>query len=247
MSIASIFNLLLYQPLFNFLVILYNYLPGHDFGIAVIALTVIIRLILYPSTAKATKTQKALNTIQPKLKEIQDKYKDDKEKQVKETLDLYKQAEINPFGGLLSTFIQIPILLALYWVFRKAFNPGELANLYNFVSNPGLINAKFIGLIDLSKPNVFMAVLATISQFFQVKMMAPKTKSKGSAQDFSVAMQKQMVYFVPFITFFILLGLPSALGLYWATGSLFLIVEQHLISKPKNLPAKIPAQNQTIK
>jgi YidC/Oxa1 family membrane protein insertase len=243
MSIASVFNLLLYQPLFNALVILYDYLPGHDFGAAVIALTIIIRLILYPSTAKATKTQKALNTIQPKLKEIQDKYKDDKERQVKETLEVYKQAEINPFGGLLSTFIQIPILLALYWVFRKGFNPSELVNLYNFVLNPGIINAKFIGLVDLSKPNVIMAVLATVTQFFQVRMMAPKIKSKSNAPDFSVMMQKQMVYFLPFITFFILLGLPSALGLYWATGSLFLIAEQYIISKPKkNPPAAKPAE-----
>jgi YidC/Oxa1 family membrane protein insertase len=233
-SIASIFNLLLYQPLFNFLVILYDYLPGHDFGIAVIVLTVIIRLALYPSTAKATKTQKAINAIQPKLKEIQDKYKDDKEKQVKETLELYKQAEISPFGSLLSTFIQIPILLALYWVFRNGFKPGELVNLYGFVLNPGSINAMFVGLVDLSKPNTVMAVLATVTQFFQTKMMVPKTKSKSKEPDFSVIMQKQMVYFFPFLTFFILLGLPSALGLYWAIGSLFLIAQQYIITKEKN-------------
>jgi YidC/Oxa1 family membrane protein insertase len=237
-SIASIFNLVLYQPLFNFLVILYDYLPGHDFGIAVIVLTIVIRLALYPSTAKATKTQKAINAIQPKLKEIQEKYKDDKEKQVKETLELYKQAEISPFGSLLSTFIQIPILLALYWVFRNGFNPNELVNLYGFVSNPGVIDAKFIGLVDLSKPNIVMAILATITQFFQTKMMVPKTKNKSKNPDFSVIMQKQMVYFFPFLTLFILLGLPSALGLYWAVGSLFLIAQQYIIAKENNKEIK---------
>ena len=237
-SIAALFNLILYKPLFNFLIVIYNYLPGHDFGIAVIILTIIIRLAIHPLTVKATKTQKTLNLIQPKLKEIQEKYKDDKEKQVKETLDVYKQAEINPFGGLLSTFIQIPILLALYWVFRKGFNPSELVNLYSFVSNPGLINAKFIGLVDLSKSNAIMAVLATAAQFFQTKMMVPKNKNKGKDQDFSVAMQKQMVYFMPFVTLFILLGLPSALGLYWFIGSLFVITEQYFITKPKSADIK---------
>lgn len=240
--IATAFNLILYRPLFNFLVILYDYLPGHDFGVAVIVLTIIIRLVLYPSTAKATKTQKALNEIQPKLKEIQNKYKDDKEKQVKETLEAYKQAKINPFGGLLSTLIQLPILLALYWVFRDGFNPGELVNLYNFVANPGLINAKFIGLVDLSKTNVIMAIFAGVVQFFQTKMLMPKNKgsNKNKGPDFSAAMQKQMVYFLPFLTLIILLGLPSALGLYWTVGSLFLIAQQYIISKPeKEIPPKI--------
>ncbi|MBU2539713.1 YidC/Oxa1 family membrane protein insertase [Patescibacteria group bacterium] len=224
------FYLVLYQPLFNFLVLLYEYLPGHDFGLAIIVLTLIIRLLLYPSSAKSIKTQKALNEIQPKLQEIQKKYKDDKEKQVKETLDLYKKEKINPFGGILSALIQLPILIALYQVLRKGFDPAELSVLYNFVSSPGHINAMFIGFIDLSKPNLVLAILAGVAQFIQTKITLPITKkTNDKTQDFAKIMQKQMVYFFPFLTVIILMGLPSALGLYWMVGSVFLIIEQYLL------------------
>ncbi len=232
----KIFDLILYQPLFNFLVLLYNYLPGHDFGVAIIILTLIIRLILYPSSVKSIKTQKILQEIQPKIQEIQKKYKDDKEKQVKETMEIYKQAKVNPFGGLLSTFIQLPLLIALYRVFWRGFQPGELANLYVFIPNPGLINASFLGIIDLSKPNIVLAILAGILQFIQTRNMLPRAKMTADKSSvFAKTIQKQMVYFFPFLTVIILLGLPSALGLYWIAGSLFLIVEQRVVFKKQNI------------
>ena len=84
----------------------------------------------------------------------------DREKQAKETMEAYKEAKINPFSGLLSTFIQFPILIALYYVFLRGFQPGELTEkLYSFIPNPGLINASFLGMIDLSKPNIILANL----------------------------------------------------------------------------------------
>lgn len=229
--LINAFDVVLYQPLFNFLVLLYNYIPGHDFGIAVIVLTLIIRLILYPSTVKTIKTQKALNEIQPQIQEINKKYKDDKEKQVKETLDLYKKSNVSPFGSLLPTIIQIPLLIALYRVFWKGFQAAELTRLYSFVYNPGLLNPTFIGLIDLSKPNIVLAVIAGILQFWQTKSMVPKTKKGEKINDFTRVMQKQMVYFYPVLTVIILMGLPSALGLYWAVGSLFMIAQQYVINK----------------
>ena len=230
---AKIFDQILYQPFFNFLVLLYVYLPGHDFGVAIIILTLIIRLILYPSSTKSIRTQKVLQEIQPKIQEIKKKYKDDREKQAKETMEAYKEAKINPFSGLLSTFIQFPILIALYYVFLRGFQPGELTEkLYSFIPNPGLINASFLGMVDLSKPNIILAILAGILQFIQTKSIMPSAKkTNGNGSDFAKTIQKQMVYLFPFITVIILLGLPSALGLYWVVGSLFLIMEQHIVSK----------------
>ena len=99
--LVYIFNILLYKPLFNLLVFLYNFLPWPDFGLAIILLTVVIRIILYPVSARALKSQMAMQKIQPLLQDIQKKYKNDKEKQAKETLELYKKEKINPFGGLL--------------------------------------------------------------------------------------------------------------------------------------------------
>jgi len=234
--LVNLFDLLLYQPLFNALVFLYNVVPGHDFGIAIILLTLLIKLLLYPTSVKSVKSQKSLQAIQPKIQEIQKKYKDDKEKQAKEILEVYKTEKINPFGGLLLAFIQLPILIALYRVFWLGFKPEELSRLYNFVANPGHINALFIGLVDLSKPNLIFAVLAGILQFFQTKMLTPKNAAEGqnkkNGPDFSQVMQKQMLYFFPVLTVIILFNLPSALGLYWTVSGIFSIIQQYYITKP---------------
>jgi len=243
-SIINFFYIVLYQPLFNSLVILYNYIPGHDFGIAIIFLTLIIRLILYPTSVKAVKSQRSLQKLQPQMQEIQKKYKNDREKQAKETLALYKKEKINPFSGLLLALIQLPILIALYRVFWEGLNPKELATLYSFVLNPGQINPLFLHIIDLSKPNLVFAILAGLTQYFQTKMLAPKmdtSKEKDSKQpDFSRIMQKQMLYFFPIFTVIILLNLPSALGLYWTISGIFSIIQQYLIFNKQN-------QSETIK
>jgi len=230
--LTNFFNVLLYQPLFNSLVLLYNYLPGHDFGIAIIFLTIVIRIIIYPLSVKALNSQKALQALQPKMQEIQKKYKDNKEQLAKETLELYRKEKISPFSGLFLALIQLPILIALYSVFWKGLNPEELANLYSFVSNPGQINSIFLGIIDLSKANLLLAVLAGIFQFFQTKMLTPKNiPGQGKNSDISQIMQKQMVYFFPFLTVFILMSLPSAIGLYWIVSGIFSIIQQYFILK----------------
>lgn len=230
--IVAIFNTLLYLPLFNALVLVYNYLPGHDFGLAIIILTIVIRIILHPISVKSLRSQKSLQKLQPKLQEIQEKYKDDKEKQAKETFEIYRKEKINPFSGLFLAFIQLPILIALYQVFWNGFRAEELANLYSFVANPGTINHIFLGIIDLSKPNIMFAALAGIVQFFQTKMLLPNIPAKkGKPGDFSAIMQKQMVYFFPIFTVIILLKLPSALGLYWSVSGVFAIIQQYFIVK----------------
>jgi YidC/Oxa1 family membrane protein insertase len=210
--------------------------PGHDFGIAIIVLTLIIRFILYPISVVALKSQKNLQKLQPKIQEIQNKYKNDKEKLAKETLELYKTEKINPFSGILLSLIQIPILIALYRVFWNGLNPSELVNLYQFVLNPGHLNPLFIGVLDLSKANIIVAILAGITQYFQSKMLLPKANptAKGKEGDFSQIMQKQMVYFFPVFTVIILLGLPSALGLYWIASAVFSIVQQYFILRKNN-------------
>lgn len=234
-GLINFFYITLYQPLFNFLIFLYNNVPGHDFGIAIIILTLVIRFILYPLSVKAASSQKNLQKLQPRIKEIQKEYKDNKEQQAKQIMNLYKTEKINPFSGLLLAFIQLPILIALYKVFWSGLNPEELSNLYSFVSNPGQINTMFLSVIDLSKPNIPFALLAGVTQFFQTKMLLPEKKKekdeKNSGPDFSQMIQKQMTYFFPFFTIIILFGLPSALGLYWIISGLFSIIQQHFVFK----------------
>lgn len=240
----NVFNTVLYQPLLNALVFLYQFLPGKDFGVAVIVLTIIIRIILYPLMLKSIKSQKMLSELQPKIQEIQQKHKNDKEKQVKEVMGFYQREKINPFGGCLPLLIQLPILIALYRVFWKGMEPEAMNYLYSFVPNPGEINPIFFGLINLAEPSLGLAFLAGISQFFQTKMLMSKTPKKPAVSEqnkksdqmaqFSQIMQKQMLYFLPIFTVFILWRLPSAIGLYWLITALFSVFQQYLILKPRS-------------
>jgi YidC/Oxa1 family membrane protein insertase len=222
---------------------LYNWTPGHDFGIAIILLTLLIRVILFPISVKALNSQKALQKLQPEIKKIQQQYKNEKEKQSKEILELYKKEKINPFSGLLLSLIQVPILIALYRVFWNGLNPGELSILYGFIPNPGQINAMFLHIIDLAKPNFLFAVLAGITQYFQTKMLQPKINPDDQKQnkgpDIAQAMQKQMLYFFPVFTVIILISLPSALGLYWIASAVFSIIQQYIILSKDNKPELI--------
>ena len=141
--LINAFNLILYQPFFNALVLLYQYLPGRDFGIAVIFLTVLIRIIFYPLGIQAIRSQKALGELQPKIKEIQEKYKNDRERQTRAMMELYQKEKINPFSGCLPLLIQLPILIALYQVFWRGLRPEEMVHLYDFVPHPGVIDPTF--------------------------------------------------------------------------------------------------------
>jgi len=237
--LINAFNLILYQPLFNALVLLYEYLPGQDFGIAVIVLTVLIRIIFYPLGVTAIKSQKALVELQPKLKEIQEKYKSDKEKQVKAMMELYQKEKINPFSGFLPLLIQLPILIALFQVFWKGFGPERMTLLYSFVPHPGQIDPTFLGILNLATPSIILAFFAGITQFIQTKMItskAPKVKQKEGMAQFSDILQKQMLYFFPILTVFILWKLPAAIGLYWTVTTLFSIAQQYFILKPHAQP-----------
>ena len=233
----NIFNTILFQQLFNFLVLLYIYLPGQDFGLAVIILTIIIRFILYPLMAQSIKSQKALSEIQPRLQEVQKKYQNEKEKQAKAIMEIYKKEKINPLGGCLPLLIQLPILIALYQVFWKGLSEGAMANLYSFIPNPGQIDPYFLGMINLAEPSIILAFVAGICQFIQTKMIIPKVP-KISAKDsqtaqFSQMIQKQMMYFFPIFTVFILWRLPAAIGIYWLVTTVFSIIQQYLIYSPK--------------
>ncbi len=232
--LVTAFDFALYRPLFNALILIYNYLPGHDFGLAIIILTILIKLILYPLSVKALNSQVAMQKLQPKLQEIQKKYKDDKEQQAKETLELYRTEKINPFSGLFLAVLQLPILIALYRVFWRGLKPEELGLLYGFVGNPQHINTMFFGILDLTHPNFILALAAGILQFFQTKMLMPKIKKeKGEARDIATMMQTQMTYIFPVITVIILMKLPSALGLYWIASGIFSIAQQYILMKPK--------------
>ncbi|KPJ57561.1 hypothetical protein AMJ49_00350 [Parcubacteria bacterium DG_74_2] len=227
----NLFEVILYKPLFNVLILFYEFLPGRDLGFAIILLTVIIRLILYPLMSKSIKSQKKISRFQKEIEDIREKFKEDKETQAKALISFYRKEKFNPFGGFLFLLIQLPILIALYQVLSRGFQQTELSNLYSFIPNPGLVNPTFLGLINLSQPNLIFAILAGILQFLQSKVGFSEEKTEDSMANFSNLIQHQMVYFFSVITFLFLLRLPSALAIYWITNSVFSIFQQHLIFK----------------
>lgn len=250
----TIYNEVLYKPLFNALVFLYNLIPWEYWaiGLAIIMLTVIIKLALYSMSAKSIVSQREMQKLQPKMNDIREKYKNDKEKQSREMMKFYKENKVNPFSSCLPLLIQLPILIALYWVFRKGLtDPNELTNnLYPFIHNPGYLEANFLGIIDFAVPNIILAILAGVAQFFQswtlLKMKTKrelqeeedrkrqiKKKKKPDFADAASNMTKQMVYFMPIITVFISMSLPSGLAFYWIITSLFAIGQQWFILKKK--------------
>lgn len=229
----QLYNTILLQPLLNLLIFLYNHIG--DIGIAIIIVTVVIRLLLLQPSLRAIKAQKALQELQPKIKKIQEKYKDNKEQQSKELMNFYKENKVNPFSSCLPMLVQLPVLFALYSVFRIGLTEQSMQHLYSFVPAPEHINTMFLGFINMAQPNVVLAVLAGVLQFLQTKMMTKKTKKldsgKGLAGDMSGILGKQMTYLMPAMTTFISLGLPSGLAVYWITTTLFAIVQQYVIMR----------------
>lgn len=230
-AIATLFTTVFTEPLFNALVFFYNTIAVQDFGLAVIYLTAAIRIILWPLSHKALTSQKNLQELQPKIKEIKKKHKDDQEAQAKALMELYKGRGANPLGGCLPMLVQIPILFALYRVFLGGVDPAFLTDhLYSFIANPGVLHTTLLGLVDLSERSILLAVIAGGLQFMQSRMMMKNTGSAGSADNATAAaaqrMSKQVMYFLPGITIVISLTLPAALPLYWIVTTLFTIAQQ---------------------
>lgn len=232
-----LFQVIFYQPILNLLIFLYNSAAFQDMGLAIILLTALIKLILWPLSKKSIKSQKALQELQPKIDELKAKYKDNQKEMGTELMGLYKQYKINPFSSCLPLLVQLPFFIAVYRVFRDGLN-SHLDLVYSFVSKPEIINTMFLGFLDLSKPNVYLAVLAGLAQFWQAKMMMAKNKKVNgvSAKEEGMAsiMNKQMLYFMPALTIFIGITLSGGLTLYWFVLTLLTIVQQVLIARSQD-------------
>lgn len=239
-----LYNTFLYEPLFNLLVFIYNIVPGNDIGLAIIVLTILIKVILFPLSAKALKSQKSLQDLQPKMENLKKQYKDDKEKLGQEMMKLYKGNKVNPLSSCFPLIIQFPFLIAVYQVFRTGLASQSLDMLYPFISNPGSINPFSFGIIDLGKASIILAVLAGIAQYIQTSMLSTKKapqKVKDGKKDENITadINKSMKYFMPFLTILIGASLPGGLTLYWLLTTVLTVVQQKFIFK-KTAQVEVP-------
>jgi len=223
------FNAVFYKPILNALIFLTAVLPGHDLGLAVILLTVIIRTLMFPMTHKMLKTQHAMKIIEPEVKKIYADKKN-KEDQAKALMELYKKHGINPLSGFFILLIQLPILFAMYQVFLYGL-PFPAGDVYPFLKIPENINTMFLGFISLTSANIGLSALAALSQFWQAKLAIPPKTTPPAKGDMAQAMQWQMLYVFPFIIFILGFKLPAAVSLYWTAMNVFAIVHEARVRK----------------
>ncbi|MEI6169875.1 MAG: YidC/Oxa1 family membrane protein insertase [Candidatus Saccharibacteria bacterium] len=240
--IGQFFNTILIAPLVNALFLIYGIIPGHDFGVAIILLTILIRLILWPLASKQLHSQKKMQSLQGDISKVKIKAGGDKQKEQAMLMELYKEKEVNPFSACLPAILQFPILIAMFVVFKKAtgsidgvenllYEPVKnLSYISSVLSGQTAFNTTLFGLIDMAKPSYLLAIIAGLTQFVQVKMITPR-KQKTDAADPQAKMTSFMNYTFPALTVFIAWGLPAALPTYWITTNFIAIFQQWLIMR----------------
>ncbi len=233
----AFFKVILFIPLYNLLVFITSVIPGGDLGLAIIILTLLVKLLIFPLYTKSVRTQIKLKSVEAKLKEIKEKYKDNLSEQSRQTMELYRQERINPFSTIIVLFIQIPIIISLFYVFRDSFTI-HTEILYSFITAPLQINTNFLGWFDLTASrNIILAALTGVTQYLQVRYSLPpppiKDKKVGESfkEDLMRSMDLQMRYFMPLITVFIAFTLPSAIALYWITSNSFSAIYELMVIK----------------
>jgi YidC/Oxa1 family membrane protein insertase len=239
--IGALFNTLLYQPFYNGLIFLISVIPGGDVGVAVVLLTIAVKLALFSLSYRSIISQQRLKELGPELERIRSQFKNDKQRQALETMALYRREGVNPLSTILSLFLQIPVVLALYFVFVKAGLPAinhEL--LYSFLGEPRAISLSLLGLIDISEKSIILAVLAGASQFLQARLMAQPTPQNspppgqgGFKDELARSMQLQMKYVFPAMIGFFAYSFGGAVALYFATSNLFAVGQELYVKRAR--------------
>lgn len=237
--LQTIWNTLLYRPLYNLLLVFVSIVPNGDVGLAVILLTILVKLILFPLTQRSIDGQLKMKALEPELAEIK-KTSTDKAEESRRTFALYKEKKINPFASCLLILVQLPVIIALYWVFLKGF-AGMTVAPYSFLSAPEHFNMQFLGLIDLAKKSIVLAILAGVTQFIQGKLAQGRQSApqgEGMAGQLAKSMQVQMLYVLPLMITFIAWRVSAAVALYWITSNICTIAQElYTLRKHKALKA----------
>jgi YidC/Oxa1 family membrane protein insertase len=236
--ISNLFHAAFYNPIYNILVALVAYIPGGDVGIAVIVMTLLIQFALLPFSLAAARTQVAMKVLEPKLKELKEKHKGDKEKEALATLELYKAERVNPFASVLMLLIQLPVMLALYWVFRyEPFSSIDHARLYSFTPVPHVISLYFLGFVNIAGKSIVLAVLAGFAQYV-LAIFTPAAMSTSAGQaDFARALNLQMRYVFPILIAVIAYSTSAAVAIYFVTVNSTRALQQWYVNRHYKPPA----------
>lgn len=236
------FNTFFVNPLYNAFVALLDVIPHTDAGVGVVLFTVIVSLFLYPISKKALATQLHMKQHEAELREIKERFSSNKEEQARRMMSFYKEKGINPFASLFLILIQLPIIIALYFVFARSGLPIiDTARLYSFISAPAQVDMTFLGLVDIAHKSFILAFIAALAQFIQgwySPAFAEAGKNKKNLQNkpsfeesFAASMRFQTRYFLPGVIFLISYQYSGVIALYFTTRSLFMFFQELIMRK----------------
>lgn len=239
--LSTFWHTVFFDPVYNTLIFFIDVVPGGDVGLAIILTTILVKTILLPLSIKAAKTQKVMRELEPKLKEIKEKFKDKREEQAKAMMAAYKDGGINPFASIILVVIQIPIIISLY---LSVYGTGGIKLpdintdlLFSFVPNPDVVNMFFVGIVHIDEKSLVLAALAGITQFFHTRlaMPAPAPREEGAdpsfKEDFARSMSFQMRYMMPILIFVVAYSISAAIALYFLVSNLTQIGQEFYIRR----------------
>jgi YidC/Oxa1 family membrane protein insertase len=244
LGIGDLWNFIIFEPMLNGLIVLYSIL-FHNFGLTIVALTIIVRLATMPLTLKQLRATRAMSALQPKLLELQKKYAKDRDKLSQETMGLYREHGVNPMGCLMPMLVQLPIWIALYQSIIRvlAVTPESLHGLSGHLYSLAIVhqtvplNEHFLWL-NLAQPDrtLLLPLLVGGSMWIQQKMMATP-----SADPRQKSMTNMMQWMMPLMFGFFAIQFPSGLALYWVVSTVIGIVMQYYMAGWGGLRGLAPA------
>lgn len=248
------------DPFVTTLTFLYSVL-GNNVVLAIVVFTVLVRLITYPLTIQQQRSTKAMQQLQPELKKLQEKYKNDREKLSQEQMALYRQHGINPFGGCLPLIIQLPIMLGLYQaiIFALAATPYQLLELSGRLMLPGLetlvpLQNTFLGMNLTHPPNpanvisFALPVLVVVTTWLQFKMTMPSQPSTANSDgkpSQGAAMTQSMGTIMPIMYGFFALQFSIGLSIYFIVSNIVGIIQFALVGKSSPVSASAPTNGKS--
>ncbi|OGG41461.1 hypothetical protein A2837_03045 [Candidatus Kaiserbacteria bacterium RIFCSPHIGHO2_01_FULL_46_22] len=237
---SYIWHTFFFDPIYNGLVFFIDAIPGGDVGLSIIAITVLVKFVLLPLSIKAAKMQKTMRELEPGLKDLKEKYKDDREALARETMALYREAGLNPFSGILLVLLQIPIIFALYF---SVYSGGgiTLPNinvelLYSFIPVPENVDMIFLGFVDIASKSWPLAALAGLTQFIHAHLSLPKPEPRKEGEsnmkaDFARSMNINMRYVLPAVIGVVAYTLSASVALYFTISNLVAIAQEFVVRK----------------
>lgn len=242
-AFTKLFRTFVTRPLYNALVFIASWVPGQNLGLAIILLTILIKLLLLIPNQHALEGQMKLQAVQPKMDELKKKYKDDPKRMQEETMKLWKEMKVNPLQSCLPMLLQLPILIGLFFVIRDGVSIAVSKHLlYSVYADlpADFLHHYFLGL-DLLFPNAWLfAPLLVILQFIQMKMMSKKKKPKEIVATPTLQSKLQnldqqtiLTYTLPFLIGIFAFQFPAAVSLYWGTSTVFGIGQQWWVMRKK--------------